>query len=295
MKDNKVQIENNAFDCPVALIGQNIGINAGATTIPLRKDFMEHILFWGANKEEQSTGVLLNAFISLIMSYRQQGIDCRFLVIDCLPTTNSRYKPILANLAEQSMCRLIERQSSGTILKELVEDIKNDFTTPTILAIIGSERFIEIKRKMPLSSAVQTAAISSDDEFDSIGFDMDSFDFGDKTATDVNTDSMTYPQALMYLLDEGPMHDIHVLLQVDKPSNILFGDEYDVEAAIKFRHKVILRSENKYLNPLRFSQEIDVEALSDEEEHLRAYYYPDGDDPLLFTPYQMPTEDVFNS
>lgn len=292
LKDNMSKVENTGIDTPVALIGQNIGINAGATTLPLRKDFMEHILFWGANKEEQTTGVLMNAFISLITSYRHQGIDCNFLAIDCLPTTNSRYKPILANLAERGMCRLIERQASGNILKELVEDIKNDFTTPTILAIIGSERFIEIKRKMPLASAIQSAT-TSDDGFEDIGFDMGSLDFGEGSSTDVDTENMTYPQALMYLLDEGPMHDIHILLQIDKPSNILFGDEYDVEAANKFRHKVILRSENKFLNPLRFSQEIDVESLSDEEEHLRAYYYPDGDDPVLFTPYQMP-EDTLN-
>ena len=120
---------------------------------------------------------------------------------------------------------------------------------------------------------------------------MGSIDFmGD--ASEEDTNNMTYPQALMYLLDEGSMHGIHVLLQIDKPSNILFGDEYDVEAALKFRHKIILKSENKYLNPLRFSQDIDVEHLSDEEEHLRAYYYPDGDDPVLFTPYQMPESDI---
>lgn len=294
LKENVNQIENSGLDCPVALIGQNIGINAGATTIPLRKDFMEHILFWGTNKEEQTTGVLMNSLISLMMSYQQKGIDCNFLVIDCSPTTNSRYKPILANLAERGLCRLVERQSSGAVLKELVEDVKNDFATPTSLAIIGSERFIEIKRNMPLTSASQSIVTAEDGEIEDLNYDMSAFNFGDGNTSDIDTSSMTYPQALMYLLDEGPIHDVHVLLQIDKPSNILFGDEYDVDAAIKFRHKVILRSENKYLNPLRFSQDIDVEALSDEEEHLRAYYYPDGDDPVLFTPFQMP-EDIINS
>ena len=87
---------------------------------------------------------------------------------------------------------------------------------------------------------------------------------------------------------------MHILLQIDQPSNILFGDEYDVDAAMKFRHKVILRSENKFLNPLRFSQDIDVESLCEDEERLRAYYYPDGDEPMLFTPYQMPKQDFNN-
>jgi hypothetical protein len=33
---------------------------------------------------------------------------------------------------------------------------------------------------------------------------------------------------------------------------------------------------------------MDVESLSDDTEHLRAYYYSDGEEPVLFTPYQMP-------
>lgn len=287
LEQNKETITENDYDCPIALVGRNIGINAGNTTIPLSKDFMEHILFWGANKEEQATGVLMNAFISLILSYKAQGRNADFMVIDCLPTTNAHYKKVLANLEVKGLCRLVERQSSGSVLKGLVDDIKSGCATPTVLAIIGSERFIEMKRRMPL---VQNASSSFEDD-GVIGFDMGSIDFmGDASEEDTNT--MTYPQALMYLLDEGSMHGIHVLLQIDKPSNILFGDEYDVEAALKFRHKIILKSENKYLNPLRFSQDIDVEHLSDEEEHLRAYYYPDGDDPVLFTPYQMPESDI---
>ena len=291
LEQNKEIIAQSTLEVPIALIGQNIGINAGATTIPLRKDFYEHILFWGANKEEQTTGVLMNALISLMMSYQQKGVTCRFLVIDCLPTTNSRYKPVLAHLADKGLCQLIERQSSGSKLKELIDDIKTGFAMPTVLAIIGSERFIEIKRKMQLVQAEEQAAVETND-IDEIGFDMD--DLGDlmDNGKEGSSDNMTYPKALMYLLDEGPMNDVHVLLQIDKPSNILFGDEYDVEAANKFRHKVILRSENKFLNPFRFSRDIDVEVLSDEEEHLRAYYYPDGDDPVLFTPYQMPDTDT---
>jgi hypothetical protein len=105
-------------------------------------------------------------------------------------------------------------------------------------------------------------------------------------------DKMTYLKALSYILDEGPLQGVHTLLMVDKPGNILFEGDYDVNDTDKFRHKIILRSENKFLAPMRFSQEIDVETLSDEEEHLRAYYYPEGDDPILFTPYQMPDEDI---
>ena len=289
LKDSKQEIADAGFNAPVALIGQNIGINAGVTVLPLRKDFNEHILFWGANKEEQTTGVLINAFISLILSYQQQGIFAEFLAIDCLPAINSRYKKVLAALESKGLCRIVERQASGAVLKGLVNDIKSDSVTPTILAVIGCERFIEVKRKMQLGSAVATDSFENDGV---ISFDMGSLDFMSDGGDGVDTANMTYPQALMYLLEEGPMHDVHLLLQVDKPSNILFGDEYDVDAALKCRHKVILRSENKYLSPLRFSQDLDVEMLGDEEGHMRAYYYPDGDDPVLFTPFQMPDTDI---
>ena len=139
---------------------------------------------------------------------------------------------------------------------------------------------------MPL---VQNISSSFEDD-GVIGFDMGSIDrMGD--AAEEDTNNMTYPQALMYLLEEGSMHGIHVLLQVDKPANILFEGEYGKNATDKFRHKIILRSENKYLTVLNFSVDIDVETLSDEEEHLRAYYYPEDGEPQLFTPYLIPEID----
>ena len=105
---------------------------------------------------------------------------------------------------------------------------------------------------------------------------------------------MTFQQVFTYILDEGPMQGVHILLQVDKPGNILFEGDFGLNATDKFRHKVILRSENKLLSPMRFSQDIDVESLSDEEEHLRAYHYPEGDDPILFTPFLLPDADILN-
>ena len=288
LEQDKWLVASLPWKCPAALIGRNIGINAGTTTIPLRKDFYEHILVWGANKEEQATGVLMNALLSLTMSCQQQGIYCNFVVIDCLPITNSRYKPILSQLQQKGLCQLVERQDSGSVFKSLVNDVKAGAATPTVLAIIGNERFIEMRRKMPLMTMAVQNALEEYDDDNIIGFDMEALGDLMNDGDESSTDNMTFPQALMYLLNEGAMHHVHLLMQVDKPCNILFGDDYDVEAATKFRHKVILRSENKYLNPFHFSQDIDVEALSDEEEHLRAFYYPDGDDPVLFTPYQMP-------
>ena len=329
LENNKEIIAQNELDCPIALVGQNIGINAGATTLPLRNDFSENILIFGTNKEEQTAAVTMNALASLMMSYQQKGIVCRFLVIDCLVQQSSKYKRVLEDWRAKGLCTLVPRQESGGVLHDLVDDISNNVAQPTILAIIGQERFIEMKRKLSL----QGMSSGSDDWADIDDFDFDSLEpLGDieidesavipelteeqkqqlqqmleqdepkveapqqeeKEPADEPSlaDRMTYPKALSYILDEGPLQGIHTILMVDKPGNILFEGDYDTNDTDKFRHKIILRSENKFLQPMRFSQEIDVETLSDEEEHLRAYYYPEGDDPVLFTPYQMPNQEI---
>lgn len=325
LNQNKETIAQSDYDCPIALVGQNIGINAGATMLPLRNDFSENILIFGTNKEEQAATVAMNALASLMMSYRQKGIACHFLVIDCLVQQNSKYKTLLEEWRAKGLCRLIPRQESGGVLHDLVNDISNNVAHPTILTIIGQERFIEMKRKLSLKG------MSSDyNDWEDIGeVNFDSFEPLDDIVVDESAvipafteeqkqelqkrlegtaqteeppinkedmveeektlaDKMTYPKALSYILDEGPLQGVHTLLMVDKPGNILFEGDYDVNDTDKFRHKIILRSENKFLQPMRFSQEIDVETLSDEADHLRAYYYPEGDNPVLFTPYQMP-------
>ena len=329
LNQNKDTIAQSDYDCPIALVGQNIGINAGATTLPLRNDFTENILIFGTNKEEQTAGVTMNALASFMMSYHQKGIACRFLVIDCLVQQNSKYKNLLDNWSTKGLCKLIPRQESGGVLHNLVDDISNNTAQPTILVIIGQERFIEMKRKLSLqglSSANDDWADIDDFDFDSLeplqDIDIDESAVipelteeqklqlqqmleqdepkvetpqeEEKESKDESSlaDRMTYPKALSYILDEGPLQGVHTILMVDKPGNILFEGDYDTNDTDKFRHKIILRSENKFLQPMRFSQEIDVETLSDEEEHLRAYYYPEGDDPVLFTPYQMPDQET---
>ena len=327
LKDKKGLIEENSLDCPIALVGQNIGMYAKATTLPLRNDFSENILIFGTNKEEQTAGVTMNVLASLMLSYQQKGIACKFLVIDCLVQQDAKYKTLLDDWKSKGLCKLIPRQESGGVLHDLIDSITNNTAIPTILVIIGQERFIEMRRKPELS----LQGLSSGDTFDD--FELGSFSPFTELEIDESSvipelteeqklqlqkmleaepqtmapqqeeekkqveesslaDRMTYLKALSYILDEGPLHGIHTLLMVDKPGNILFEGDLDVNDTDKFRHKIILRSENKFLQPMRFSQEIDVEILGDKADRMRAYYYPEGDDPVLFTPYQMPDEDI---
>lgn len=303
-KDTLTEYEN--ISIPVALIGKNIGLSGESTEIPLRNDYYENILFFGANKQGQTTTTLLSAFASLIYSYQKIGKACDFLVIDCLQDMKSPYKKQLETWSNKGLCHIIERTKSGRTFAAIADDISNDCARPVILAIIGSERFIEMKRDLPLEKdSIEKTVISEDTSNDNtdliepiepmtFDFDLPDLDSGNNVSN-TNTPK-TFQKALNYILEEGPMQGVHVLLQVDKPGNILFEGDYGLNATDKFRHKVILKSENKFLQPMRFSQEIDVETLSDEMEHLRAYYYPEGDDPQLFTPFSSVDidDEIFN-
>lgn len=284
---DKAELEQISVENPVAFVGRNIGMSQVPTSIELRNDYSENILFFGANREEQTVGVVVNALISLIHSYQALDLPCAFLVVDCMGKTKAQYREVLENLQRDGLIHILDRQRFGRSLKLMVEDIKNGCATPVILTILGNERFSEMKRDLPLEQYSQNEP-EKVEGIEALSFsDISDLDGGGSSSR-LSEDKMTYQQAFKYILDEGPMQGIHVLLQVDKPGNIFFEGDYGVNGTDKFRHKVILRSENKYLQPLRFSKDIDVEMLSEEVEHLRAYYYPENGEPQLFTPYLMP-------
>ena len=287
-EQEKKVITTLSTDEPVAVVGHNVGLRGDLTTIPLRRDFSENILFFGVNREEQTIGVTINAIMSLIISYQQLKRPCTFKVIDCMNCREAKYRNILEAMQDNGLCTIVERLQAGELFNQLVSDIGSQCASPTIVAVIGSERFAEMKRKSPLPTH-DDAANAFDPSNDVISMDFGDMDglFSDGNGLDTSR-IKTFPDALKFILDEGPMQGVHVLLQVDKPENILFEGEYCTDATDRFRHKVILRTENKYLMPMRFSTDIDAETLGEDEERLRAYYYPEDGEPQLFTPYLMP-------
>lgn len=261
----------------VAMVGHRIGLSERCVAMPLENDYSENVLFFGANRQEQAVGGLMNALMSLIYSARQIKKECDFIVIDCLGNSNARYGVLLSELVRRGFCRLVPRLQSGSLLSAMVDAVEQGTARPTVVAIIGNEHFFELKKDSPLTASNRSQE-QNNGGFESLGFDMN---FGGKT-------EMTFRKAISFLLDEGPLQGVHFLMQVDKPGNVMFQGDYGDNAMDKFRHKIIYRSENKYLAPLRLSHDIDVETLGDEEERLRAYCCNEGEEPMLFTPYQMP-------
>lgn len=286
--------KTQSYGAPVATIGRSIGLNQQSTAITLTKDFSENIIVWGANRQEQATATAINALVSLMAYYEQSNTPCNFIVLDCTNNPMSQCKPLLAELEKRAYCKIIHQSEGGKYLKMIADDIYRDTAPNLILTILGQDRFSEMKRNSLLMEEKKVTEIKPAVS----GLEMLSFDpLPDLGANNITDGSKVkkYQEALKYILDEGPKHHVHVLMQVDKPGNILF-DEFGKEAIGLFKHRVILKSENKHLAPLRFGEDIDVQSLSDDNEHLRAYYYPDGEQPMLFTPFLLPdAQYLFNA
>jgi len=102
----------------------------------------------------------------------------------------------------------------------------------------------------------------------------------------------TYREALDVILDKGPDYGVHTLMQLEKISNFLFADFVTPKMVYqKFKHLVMLRSEETTATTLRLQDNIRLEKLSSESERLRAYYYSEESDTYtLLTPYYIENE-----
>ena len=101
----------------------------------------------------------------------------------------------------------------------------------------------------------------------------------------------TYRTELQYLLENGSEQGVHFILQVDKPQNLLGGQNISQQFVKKlFRHWIMLRSASEAALALRLRDDIRLETLSDDLDRLRAIYYSDDTDTYhMITPYRYTT------
>ena len=78
-----------------------------------------------AFEQISGTGVCLLVIgavgLSLIISYRQKGIDAQIKVIDCGNDEDADYLNILDCLEDKGLCQIIERRERASELKKLAE------------------------------------------------------------------------------------------------------------------------------------------------------------------------------
>jgi len=276
----------------VASMGQEINLGQSPLTIPLKKDYAENILLLGLNDSgEPVTRTMMNTLVSLILTNKTKNLNYQFLVFDCYGDEAAEYSKLLRELELNDYCKVVNGRKRCEALKQLCEEIKSESNVPTVLFIIGQERFSELKRNIELPTA--TTSESSQQQFQNVTDLMLNLGNQASSIRVSSSDIKTTKDAIEFLLKNGGEHSVHIVMQLDKPDHFLFPDDGYVNRKRifeVFKHLILLHSEDRVASQLGLSDNIRLDQLSSDVDKLRAYYYNDEVDRYtLFTPYLLPT------
>ena len=291
----KEQMQAVKGKSPLAFMGKAIDISQKDLYIKLNEDFSENVLLIGLNDQEQVTRTTMNLFVSLMMSAKLKRKNIAFKVIDCLNNEEGEVHELIFDLENEGYCEIIERRQRSKFFKELAQGVQDGTAEETILLILGQDRFRELKMDMELEDGDINSTSSSDDPMLAINAFLD--DDGSSSNNKSVSNIKTYREALNIILDKGPDYGVHTLLQIEKINNFLFEDYISSKELFqKFKHLIMLRSDEMTGSRIGLSDDIRLEKLSSDWERLRAYYYAEESDSYtLFTPY-MPSKskDIIN-
>jgi hypothetical protein len=254
--------------------GRSIDTKMEPVIIPLRNEYADNIMLFGINDEEQVSRTAMASIKSLRISNK----DVKIKVINCLPTDQRNTTKILKDLASKGEIELLDPSSCGAELQTIATSIKNRDAEQMVLYILGQERFRELR--MDTEIATEKPASAADD----FGFDSSMFSGGDD-----NGDAAfnSYQKVIEYILKNGAEVGVHVILQIDKPKQLLFADYMSAKDFFNmFHHLIMLKSDENAVNTLGMSDDLRLENLSSDIERLRAIYYNETNNSYtLFTPF----------
>lgn len=285
----------------VASPGQSIAISQTPLSIVLRDEAGENMLLLGINDKQYVTRTTINTLVSMIASARKKGLDCQFVVIDCLKCDEEEpYMHILDSLEQSGLCRIVAPRQRKHTLYSLCKDIAAGTARPTVLVILGEETFRELKFDESLDIDANTKPNENNgmSSADNMSFDdalaMMNMLSNPVNETDGLKDIKTVTSALKYILERGPENAVHTVMQMDRMDNYYIGNENGYVGAktiySHFAHIILLRSGEQDVLNLRLPDEISPAALEDNADRLRAYYYNEsGNRYSLLTPYVMPS------
>ena len=257
----------------VIAFGRSIDTKMEPVIIPLRNEYADNVMLFGINDEEQVSRTTMASIKSLRISNK----NIKIKVINCLPTDQRNTTKILNDLEGKGEIELLNPQDCGSELVSIATSIKDRTAEPTVLYILGQERFRELRMDMEIASVKPAAAA------DDFGFDSSMFSAGDSGSTDFNS----YQKAIEYILKNGAEVGVHVILQIDKPKQLLFSDYMSAKDFFNmFHHLIMLKSDENAVNTLGMSDDLKLENLSSDIERLRAIYYNETNNSYtLFTPF----------
>lgn len=254
-------------------LGRSIDTKMEPVIIPLRNEYADNVMLFGINDEEQVSRTTMASIKSLRFSNK----NIKIKVINCLPSDQRNTTKMLNDLEGKGETELLNPQDCGTELVSIATSIKDRTAEPTVLYILGQERFRELRMDMEIASAKPAAAA------DDFGFDSSMFSAGDSGSTDFNS----YQKVIEYILKNGAEVGVHVILQIDKPKQLLFSDYMSAKDFFNmFHHLIMLKSDENAVNTLGMSDDLKLENLSSDIERLRAIYYNETNNSYtLFTPF----------
>ena len=253
--------------------GRSIDTKMEPVIIPLRNEYADNVMLFGINDEEQVSRTAMASIQSLRISNKAVKIK----VINCLPDDQRKTRKMLDDLAGKGEIELLNPGTCGSELQSIATSIKDRTTEPMVLYILGQERFRELRMDMEIASA--KPAVAADDS----GFDSSMFSGGDSGDASFNS----YQKVIEYILKNGAEVGVHVILQIDKPKQLLFSDYMSAKDFFNmFHHLVMLKSDDNAVNTLGLSDDLKLENLSSDIERLRAIYYNETNNSYtLFTPF----------
>ena len=256
--------------------GRSIDTKMEPVIIPLRNEYADNVMLFGINDEEQVS----RTSMATIKSLRISNKDVKIKVINCLPTDQKNTTKLLKDLAGKGDIELLNPGTCGAELQSIATSIKERTAEPMVLYILGQERFRELRMDMEIE---KKKSVSDDNEFGFTGDDL--FPVGGSNDNDPTFKS--YQKVIEYILKNGAEVGVHVILQIDKPKQLLFAEWLSSKDYFSmFRHLIMLKSDPNAVNSMGLSDDLKLENLSSDIERLRAIYYNETNDSYtLFTPF----------
>ena len=254
--------------------GRSIDTKMEPVIIPLRNEYADNVMLFGINDEEQVSRTTMASIKSLRISNK----DVKIKVINCLPTDQKNTTKMLKDLASKGEIELLDPSSCGAELQSIATSIKNRDAEQMVLYILGQERFRELRMDMEIASEKPASAA------DDFGFDSSMFSGGGDSG---DAAFNSYQKVIEYILKNGAEVGVHVILQIDKPKQLLFADYMSAKDFFNmFHHLIMLKSDENAVNTLGMSDDLRLENLSSDIERLRAIYYNETNNSYtLFTPF----------
>lgn len=253
--------------------GRSIDTKMEPVVIPLRNEYADNVMLFGINDEEQVSRTTMASIKSLRISNK----NIKIKVINCLSAEQRNTTKMLNDWENKGEIELLNPQNCGGELVNIANSIMERTAEPTVLYILGQERFRELRMDMEIAFTKPTVAA------DDFGFDSSMFTAGDSGSMNFNS----YQRAIEYILKNGAEVGVHVILQIDKPKQLLFSDYMSAKDFFNmFHHLIMLKSDENAVNSLGMSDDLKLENLSSDIERLRAIYYNETNNSYtLFTPF----------